>query len=332
MNQYGLALGHRVEPAEARQRLSRGQLVINGGLYGLFRQQTLSAEFINADPSAMRDQRTVGSDGAFTSGALRRDAWAVISDLWFQVLHRNFRFELEAAFIYGQTTIGRAAADPGLNPYRLTQFGGAAEFEYRLLNNRLTLEFKTGYATGDSDLEGINYHNGLIAPQRAGATSNTLFRFHPNYRVDMILWRQIFRQVSGAYYFRPGVTYAFVNSPGGDRLYGRAAVIWSRASDFVQTRGNAADLGIEINAELTYMSNYRDTTLGDRPGAGFFASLQYGVLFPMAGLGRERTSARRPPTRDSAPAPPRPSAASSASCIERHTLSRVSLRSTVGAR
>ncbi|TAK28058.1 MAG: TIGR04551 family protein [Myxococcaceae bacterium] len=285
VNQYGLALGHRVEPAEARQRLSRGQLVINGGLYGLFRQQTLSAEFINADPAAMRDQRTVGSDGAFTSGALRRDAWAVISDLWFQVLHRNFRFELEAAFIYGQTTIGRAAADPGLNPYRLTQFGGAAEFEYRLLNNRLTLEFKTGYATGDSDLEGINYHNGLIAPQRAGATSNTLFRFHPNYRVDMILWRQIFRQVSGAYYFRPGVTYAFVNSPGGDRLYGRAAVIWSRASEFVQTRGNAADLGIEINAEVTYQSNFRDTTLGDRPGAGFFASLQYGVLFPMAGLG-----------------------------------------------
>ena len=69
------------------------------------------------------------------------------------------------------------------------------------------------------------------------------------------------------------------------RLYGRAAVIWSRASEFVQTRGNAADLGIEINAEVTYQSNFRDTSLGDRPGAGFFASLQYGVLFPMAGLG-----------------------------------------------
>ena len=286
VNQYGLALGRRVDPAEARQRLARGQLVINGGLYGLFRNQTLSVEYANTNPGESRDQRTVGSDStAFTSQAVRRGAWAVISDLWFQILHRSFRFEVEAAFIYGETTIGRAPADPGNNPYRLTQFGGAAEFEYRLLNNRLTLEFKTGYATGDSDLEGLNYHNGLIAPQRAAATSNTLFRFHPDYRVDMILWRQIFRQVSGAYYFRPGVTYAFVNSPGGDRLYGRAAVIWSRASEFVQTRGNAADLGIEINAEVTYQSNFRDTTLGDRPGAGFFASLQYGVLFPMAGLG-----------------------------------------------
>lgn len=287
VSQYGLALGRRVDPAEARLRLTRGQLVVNGGLYGLFRHQTLSAEFINSDPAAGRDQRTVGSDASntFTSGAQRRGAWAVISDLWFQVLHRSFRFEVEAAFIYGETTIGRAAADPGLNPFRLTQFGGAAEFEYRLLNNRLSLEFKTGYATGDSDLEGINYHNGLIAPQRNAATSNTLFRFHPDYRVDMILWRQIFRQVSGAYYFRPSVTYAFVNTPGGDRLYGRAAAIWSRASEFVQTRGNASDLGIELNAEVTYQSNFRDGTLGDRPGGGFFASLQYGVLFPMAGLG-----------------------------------------------
>ena len=287
VSQYGLALGRRVDPAEARQRLARGQLVINGGLYGLFRNQTLSTEYVNADATTGRDQRTVGSDSStpITTQALRRGAWAVISDLWFQILHRSFRFEVEAAFIYGETTIARDAANPGNNPYRLTQFGGAAEFEYRLLNNRLTIEFKTGYATGDSDLEGLNYHNGLIAPQRAAATSNTLFRFHPDYRVDMILWRQIFRQVSGAYYFRPGVTYAFVNSPGGDRLYGRAAVIWSRASEFVQTRGNAADLGIEINAEVTYQSNFRDTTLGDRPGAGFFASLQYGVLFPMEGLG-----------------------------------------------
>ena len=38
----------------------------------------------------------------------------------------------------------------------------------------------------------------------------------------MILWRQIFRQISSAYYFRPSVTYAFVDRPGGDRFYGSA--------------------------------------------------------------------------------------------------------------
>ena len=295
VNQYGLALGRRVDPAEARQRLARGQLVVNAGLYGLYRTQLLTSEYEQRG-SATADQRVAGTGMSPTYGSQfsRRDAWAVISDVWLQVLHRSFRFELEAAFIYGNTSLSVAANDSGARRIDIATFGGAAEFEYRLLNNRLTLEFKTGYASGDADLEGLTYGDRLITPQRAAATSNSLFRFHPDYRVDMILWRQIFRQVSGAYYFRPGVTYAFVNSPGGDRLYGRAAVIWSRASEFVQTRGNAADLGIEINAELTYQSNFRDTTLGDRPGAGFFASLQYGVLFPMAGLGPradERTTA-----------------------------------------
>lgn len=289
VNQFGLALGRRVDPAEARQRLSRGQLVVNGGLYGLYRNQALSTEFVGvgADTAAQTvDQRTVGVDSPRVStGIIQRDAWAVISDLWFQVLHRNFRFEMEAAFIYGQTNLARAAGTRNAQVYDLAQFGGAMEFEYRLLNNRLTLDFRTGFASGDADIEGVNFQTGFTAPQRGATQSFTTFRFHPDYRIDMILWRQIFRQVSGAYYFRPAVTYAFVNAPGGDRLYGRAAVIWSRASEFVQTRGNAADLGIEINAEVTYQSNFRDTTLGDRPGAGFFASLQYGVLFPMAGLG-----------------------------------------------
>ncbi len=285
VNQFGLALGRRVDPAEARQRLNRGQLVINGGLYGLYRNQQLSSELAGVGGMNTVDQRTVGVSTADTSSQLiNRNAWAVISDLWFQVLHRNFRFEMEAALIYGETTINRTAV-PNQQRYELAQFGGAMEFEYRLLNNRLTIDFRTGYASGDSDVEGLNFQNNFTPPQRGATKAFTTFRFHPDYRVDLILWRQIMRQISGAYYFRPAVSYAFVNSPGGDRLFARVAGIWSRASEPVQTRGNAADLGIELNAEVTYQSNFRDTTLGDRPGAGFFASLQYGVLFPMAGLG-----------------------------------------------
>ncbi len=238
--------------------------------------------------SERSDQRTVASDvdsSAYARQFLRRDARAFIGDVWFQLLHRNLRIEFELATIIGRTNIAQYACDTGTRVIDLYQFGGAMEFEYRLLNNRLQLEFRTGYATGDADLEGQNFHASALAPIRSAATSNTLFRFHPDYRVDMILWRQIFRQVSGAYYFRPGVMYAFVDSPRGDRFYGRASAIWSRASEFVQTRGNAADLGIELNAEVTYMSNYRNTTFGDPPAAGFFASLQYGVLFPLAGMG-----------------------------------------------
>lgn len=282
VHQYGVAVGHRVDAAEARQALSRGSMVWNGGLYALYRNQVLSGE-LSVDTAG--DPRTVGSGSDYRNSFLRRDAQAGIFDLWFQLLHRNFRLEMEAAFIYGNVSIGTVPGDAGERRLEIAQFGGALEFEYRLLNNRLSLEFKTGFASGDSDVEGLNFHNAQLAPIRAQARALTTFRFHPDYRIDMILWRQIFRQISSAYYFRPSVTYAFVDRPGGDRFYGRAAVIWSRASEFVQTSGNAADLGVELNAELTYISNYRDSTFGATPAPGFFASLQYGVLFPMAGLG-----------------------------------------------
>lgn len=286
VHQYGLAVGRRVDPTEARQSLARGSLVWNGGLYALYRNQLLSGELSVANAT---DSRTVGAAGQYGNSFLRRDAKAGIFDLWFQLLHRNFRFEVEAAFIYGSMAIGTTPGDPGERRYDIAQFGGALEFEYRLLNNRLALEFRAGYASGDADVEGLNYHNAQLAPIRAQATSLSAFRFHPDYRVDMILWRQIYRQISSAYYFRPSVMYAFVDRPGGDRFYGRAAAIWSRASEFVQTTGNAADLGIELNAELTYISNFRDQTFGAPPAPGFFASLQYGVLFPMAGLGPTET-------------------------------------------
>jgi uncharacterized protein (TIGR04551 family) len=278
VNQYGVAVGRRVDASDARQSLARGDVVWNGGLYGYYRRQVLTLE--GARPGE-----------PLRTEYLRRDATIGFADLWFQLLHRNFRLEVEAAVTFGNMNFASARLDEGSRMLDVFQFGGALEFEYRLLNNRLQIEFKAGYASGDADIEGLNSHASPTggAPIRGTAQASTLFNFHPDYRVDLILWRQVFRQVSGAYYFRPGVMYAFVDRPGGDRFYGRASVIWSRASEFVQTRGNAADLGIEVNAEVTYISSYRDPLSTDRPTPGFFASAQYGILFPMAGLGPTQT-------------------------------------------
>jgi hypothetical protein len=53
----------------------------------------------------------------------------------------------------------------------------------------------------------------------------------------------------------------------------------------VQTPGHARDLGIELDGRLYFQS--KDGNLNDKPGkmGGFFAMLEYGVLFPLAGLG-----------------------------------------------
>src|SRR5262249_29184312 len=111
------------------------------------------------------------------------------------------------------------------------------------------------------------------------------FAFHPDYRVDLILFRNILSRVQGAYYFRPSVEYDFTRDKNGQRLGGGAAVIWSRASEFIQTPGHARDLGIELNGKLYFQS--KDGTLNDDPEkmGGFFTSLEYGVLFPLGGLG-----------------------------------------------
>jgi len=279
VNQYGLAVGRRIDAVDARQALARGNLVWNAGLWGTYRRQVLSLENARITDVPTQEQY------------IRRDAHIGFADLWFQLLHRSFRLEIEAAVQFGSMNFSATAGAHDPRVLDVFQLGGALEFEYRLLNNRLQIEFRAGFASGDPDMEGLNGHaspNGG-ALLRDGVRASTAFSFHPDYRVDLILWRQVFRQVSSAYYFRPGVMYAFVDRPGGDRFYGRASLIWSRASEFVQTRGNTADLGIEANAELTYISNFRDPSLSDRVAPGFFASAQYGILFPMAGLGPTQT-------------------------------------------
>jgi hypothetical protein len=88
------------------------------------------------------------------------------------------------------------------------------------------------------------------------------------------------RQVTGAYYFKPGISYDFVQGDYGELFGARLDFIWSRATAPLQTWGNDADLGIELNVSLFFR-----TEDGPDLDDGFHSMLQYGVLFPMRGLG-----------------------------------------------
>jgi uncharacterized protein (TIGR04551 family) len=103
--------------------------------------------------------------------------------------------------------------------------------------------------------------------------------------VDLILHRNLLSGVQSTYYFRPSVEYDFMRSIDGQRLGGAFAFIWSRASEFMQAPGNRRDLGVELNGTLYFQS--KDGALNDRPGemGGFYTMLQYGVMFPLGGLG-----------------------------------------------
>ncbi len=143
------------------------------------------------------------------------------------------------------------------------------------------------------------------------------FAFHPDYRVDLIFFRNILTRVEGAYYFRPSVDYDFLRHPNGQKFGGGAAIIWSRASEFVQAPGHKRDLGVELDLQLYYQA--KDGSLNDDPTklGGFYAMLQYGVFFPLGGLTTCRASRSRRAARITARRSRRRYACSSASHTRR---------------
>ncbi len=274
VDQMTFGVARRLSPEEQEATLQRGDFVLNAGLYFVYRTQNLTSE-ATANPL----------NPNMSPVLFRRGFEVFVPDVWVQFLYENLRLEAEAVMMIG--TIDNV--DPGrftLNHNTVLNFGFAFEGEYHLLNNQLGIYFNAGYASGDADVEGLSGGgSGPIqtqSPRTTGAPDTNLsaFNFHPNYRVDLIFWRTIMRQFGSAYYFRPGVSYDFIRSSFGQLLGARADVIWSRASEPVQTWGNQPDLGVEIDVQAYYRSEDGPDLLD-----GFSASLQYGVFFPLAGLG-----------------------------------------------
>ncbi|MBN4059255.1 hypothetical protein JYT22_01225 [Endomicrobium sp. AH-315-J14] len=103
-------------------------------------------------------------------------------------------------------------------------------------------------------------------------TSVDNFRFHPDYRVDRILFREIIGTVTDAVYLRPHVEYALLKSHRGTLSFELAATA-SFAVQASSTPGNASALGVEFDPTLRYDSPY-----------GFAVALEQATLFPLAGL------------------------------------------------
>lgn len=276
VSQWSAVVAHRTNPELQRLKLAKGDVVVNGGVFAIYRAQYL-------DVKAGENPNTF--DSAVTTqdrGLERRDARAFIPDAWLQLLYRKFRFEAEFVTVLGE--IGNSPARNRLSdPIAVRQFGLATQTEYKAIEDKLRVGFGFGWASGDGNVEGLAPGgNGLQVRKGDGPIST--FRFHPAYYVDLVFHRRILSRVQGTYYFRPSVEYDFLRNPNGQKFGGGAAIIWSRASEFIQTPGNKRDLGIELDLQLYYQA--KDGTLNDDPSkmGGFYAALQYGVFFPLGGL------------------------------------------------
>lgn len=291
------AIAHRLDPEVQRATLSRGEYVLNYGLYFVWRKQLLK-------------NRLTADDG--TNPFYRLNQKQYIPDLWVQFLWEGLRIELEAAYVAGSLeggcpllegiqgnkediTTGKEGWSSTQGNFqrarggscKFRQLGIALEMEYRLYDDRLGIHFLTGLASGDKNSYGLAATNDpyLQAQENAGrqvegsVRSVSTFQFHPDYRIDMILWRTIMRRVAGAYYFKPGISYDFIRDPYGQQAGARVDAIYSRAMESRQTYGQSANLGLELDLSLYYRSE-------DGPDLwdGFYTLVQFGILFPFQGL------------------------------------------------
>ena len=205
-------------------------------------------------------------------------------DGWLRVTHPWFRAELEAAVLVGK--VDQPSLIPGValrSPLDLLQWGLALQTDVGPPGGHWSVGIDAGVASGDP-APGFGVH---VGPTSAAARPGDLagpqstppydmrveaFRFHSDYRVDRILFREIIGTVMDAAYIRPHATWRIARlGPGTLAL--DLALIASFAMEPSSTPSGARPLGVEIDPSLRYGS--RD---------GFSVAVDYAVLFPLEGL------------------------------------------------
>jgi uncharacterized protein (TIGR04551 family) len=269
--QWSFLVARRLDSLSREKRLARGKWVVNGGAYFIYRSQFLSTS----------TAPLLGTPIDIENSFVRRDGKVYIPDGWLQLLWKDLRIELELAGIFGQIQ----NLSPGQFPptaegekFKLRQWGVALESEFRFLKKKLGVYLKTGAASGDPDVVGLSQYEDL-ATQPVGQKTVSTFSFHPNYNIDLILWRQIMGRISGAYYLAPAISYDILRSEFGRVLGARLDFIYSRALYEQQTYSSEPNLGAELDVSIYYR-----TENGPQFTDGFFTAFQFGVLFPLKGL------------------------------------------------
>ena len=264
----------KIDPAEEiKDKVAQGELVVNYGTYVVYRQQDFDY------PGGLGNNADVAQ--TYASNFLERHAWAVIPDIWFKLMYKKFYFELEGVLIAGK--IENTSGSKKHDPLDVMQWGWAFKTHYKFLKDSLIIGLEAGMASGDqAEQYDLNRQRILTMqdPNLTDAqgnfldTSSTEFRFDYDYHVDLILFREIMGTVANAFYWKPWIQYNLLDSFGA-----RLDMIHSVAHKPIAYPGNDPNLGVELDLDIFYKNEEE----------GFFAGLQYGVLFPLDGLDRPKS-------------------------------------------
>lgn len=212
-------------------------------------------------------------------------AWA--TDMWLRFDSAWGRVEVEAVYVGGE--IEDASLLPGViypEPLTTNQWGAALETEFGRKEWWASFGVDAGIASGDG-APGFGVNPGpfdtpaepgdLDGPQSRLPSDNAVnnFEFHPDYRVDQILFREIIGTVTDAVYVRPHVDFVFGRVGQGNFRF-EFAGIYSQALNAASTPGQDTPLGIELNPSLKW------------EGTAFSAALDYAILMPLSGMNNPR--------------------------------------------
>lgn len=290
---FSLQVSRLTPPQEIRQRLDRGDWVFNYALLAAYRFRHSAAPALE----------TLDPDVAPSQTLAKIDASLWEANGWGQVLRGRLRLATELAGVFGGIE-NRIAGGEVFQGQSLNFLQGAAVLrgQYAFLRqDALLAGLDLGWASGDrrpgmgarpgrpgsgpdgntaeGDIDGRQFE---CTPAGCPDNSVTNFRMNPDFRIDQILWRNLFTRITDAYFARGEVRYKPGGRPsGGGERHGlelSGAVIYSHAVFPASAPGNAGPLGVEFNASVTYTSQDR-----------FFAGLVYGALLPMSGLNNPTT-------------------------------------------
>lgn len=289
-----LAVQRRDTEQERRQKIATGQTVFNYGLHFTYRNQRFDSvnTLSNAFSNSTSDGVGLGAASSSYDMVLRRSD-IFIPDLWAKVERKEFRIEAEFAAILGSINGRQMLANGDGKDQRLDvwQFGAVLQGEGKAFNGDLEVGGEIGFASGDKAPGFGNYprRNGggrdytvlgdTDGPQykcdAAGCSDRTInnFRFNRDFQTDMILFRELLGGVTDSIYFKLKGKYRITQ---GLEVF--ASALYARAIFPSSTPGSlytdsTADLGVELNAGVRYETE-----------DGFYAQLQYGVLFPLPGF------------------------------------------------
>lgn len=217
------------------------------------------------------------------AGIMARGYRASALDAWLRLTFPKARVEAEAAYL--TASVDQGSLVPGVllrDPVKSRQIGAVLQTDFGAPESRFSAGLDAGYASGDpasgfgvvqrpgaaptrpGDLDGPQAN-----PRRDNRVDN--FRFHPDYRVDRILFREILGAVTDAVYARPHARVTIASATSA-KLSAHTAVIASSAVEKSSTPSGKAPLGVEIDPSLVFETK------------AFLAALDYGVLFPLAGF------------------------------------------------